>query len=82
MSNFYYPRTPSGKSAILPPVPWHYSGELITMEYRTDPSAVAALLPEGVTLADEDPGAVAAIWAEWQSCSDDFNEHLLSLIHI
>ena len=76
MSNFYYPRTPSGKSAILPPVPWHYTGELITMEYRADPSAIAALLPEGITLADEDPGAVAAIWAEWQSCSDDFNEHL------
>jgi acetoacetate decarboxylase len=74
MANFYYPRTLSGKSAILPQVPWHYSGELITLEYRTDPEAVKALLPEGVELADEDPGAVAAIWAEWQSCSDDFNE--------
>ena len=76
MANFYYPRTPSGKSGILPEVPWHYSGELITCEYRTDVDAVAALLPEGVELADEDPGAVAAIWAEWQSCSDDFNEIL------
>ncbi len=76
MTGFYYPRTQSGKSAILPPVPWHYSGELITLEYRTDPKAVAALLPEGFELADEDPGAVAAIWADWQSCSDDFNEIL------
>ncbi|UTW60209.1 acetoacetate decarboxylase family protein [Kordiimonas sp. SCSIO 12603] len=76
MTGFYYPRTKSGKSAILPPVPWHYSGELITMEYRTDVEAVKALLPEGFELADEDPGAVAAIWADWQSCSDDFNEVL------
>lgn len=76
MSNFYYPRTKSGKSAILPQVPWHYSGELITLEYRTDPEAVKALLPDGVDLADDDPGAVAAIWADWQSCSDDFNEVL------
>lgn len=76
MANFYYPRTASGKSAILPPVPWHYSGEFITLEYRTDVDAVRQLLPEGVELADEDPGAVAAIWADWQSCSDDFNEHL------
>jgi acetoacetate decarboxylase len=76
MAGFYYPRTASGKSAILPPVPWHYSGELITLEYRTEVDAVRALLPDGVDVADEDPGAVAAIWADWQSCSDDFNEVL------
>ena len=76
MAAFYYPRTAAGKSAILPAVPWHYSGELITLEYRTDVDAVKALLPEGLELADDDPGAVAAIWAQWQSCSDDFNEVL------
>lgn len=76
MKGFYYPRTQSGTSAILPPVPWHYSGELVTLEYRTDVAAVAALLPEGFELADEDPGAVAAIWADWQSCSDSFAEVL------
>ena len=62
MAGFYYPRTPSGKAAILPPVPWHYSGELITFEYRTNVDAVRALLPDGLELADEDPGAVAAIY--------------------
>jgi len=76
VANFYYPRTATGKSGILPSVPWHYSGELITLEYRTDVDAVRALLPDDVELADEDPGAVAAIWADWQSCSDDFNEIL------
>ncbi|HTT59812.1 MAG TPA: acetoacetate decarboxylase family protein, partial [Acidimicrobiales bacterium] len=47
-------------------------------EYRTDPGAIAALLPEGVSLAhdDEDPGAVAFIWADWQSCGDDRAELL------
>lgn len=74
MNNFYYPRTRSGKSGILPSVPWHYSGELISCEYRTHVDAVAALLPEGFELADENPDAVSAIWADWQSCSDDFNE--------
>jgi acetoacetate decarboxylase len=71
-----FPRTTSGRSSILPPPPWHYSGDLLTVEYRTDPSAIAALLPDGVTLAndDEDPGAVAFIWADWQSCGDDGTE--------
>jgi acetoacetate decarboxylase len=50
----------------------------LTVEYRTDPSAVAALLPEGLTLArdEEDPGAVAFIWADWQSCGDSGEELL------
>ncbi len=63
---------------MLPPLPWHYSGDLLTVEYRTDPSAVASLLPEGVTLPhdDEEPGAVAFIWADWQSCGGNGEELL------
>jgi acetoacetate decarboxylase len=49
---------------------------MITVEYRTDPDRVAELLPEGATLAEEDPGAVALIWADWQSCGDTFEEVL------
>lgn len=49
---------------------------MLTVEYRTDPARVAELLPEGVDLAPEDPGAVALIWADWQSCGDDFEEIL------
>src|ERR1700691_5773555 len=73
-----FPRTTSGQASMLPPLPWHYSGDLLTVEYRTDPSAIAALLPDGVSLAndDEDPGAVAFIWADWQSCGDDGAELL------
>ena len=73
-----YPRTTSGRASLLPPTPWHYSGDLLTVEYRTDPSAIAALLPDAVSLAndDEDPGAVAFIWADWQSCGDDGAELL------
>lgn len=74
MASFLFPRTPSGKSSLIPPPPWHYSGEMITVEYRTDPDRVAELLPEGATLAGDDPGAVALIWADWQSCGDDFAE--------
>ena len=50
-------------------MPWFYSGTLLTVEYRTDPAKVRALLPAELELAPEDPGAVAFIWADWQSCS-------------
>lgn len=74
MRGFLFPRTPSGRSSLIPEPPWHYSGEMITVEYRTDPRRVEQLLPDGATSADEDPGAVALIWADWQSCGDDFTE--------
>ncbi len=76
LNGFLPPKTPTGKSAIVPNMPWYYSGTLLTVEYRTDPANVKALLPEGLELADEDPGAVAIIWADWQSCSGSFEELL------
>ncbi|MGH3732903.1 MAG: acetoacetate decarboxylase family protein [Acidimicrobiales bacterium] len=73
-----FPRTASGQASLLPPLPWHYSGDQLTVEYRTDPAAIKALLPEGVSLPndDEDPGAIAFIWADWQSCGDNGAELL------
>jgi hypothetical protein len=49
---------------------------MLTVEYRTDPARVSELLPDGVDPAPEDPGAVALIWADWQSCGDSFEELL------
>ena len=58
-----FPRSATGRSSLVPPPPWHYSGQLLTVEYRTDPAAVAELLPAPLSPAAEDPGAVAVIWA-------------------
>ena len=76
MGSFLFPQTPSGKSSLIPPPPWHYSGEMLTVEYRTDPDRVARFLPEGAELAADAPGAVALIWADWQSSGDDYSELL------
>ncbi len=72
---FLFPRTATGRSSILPPPPWHYSGDLLTIEYRTDPDRVVELLPDPLEPA-EDPGAVALVWADWQSCGDSYEELL------
>ncbi|SFN30008.1 Acetoacetate decarboxylase [Streptomyces sp. cf124] len=73
---YFHPKTASGASSLIPSPPWHYSGDLLTIEYRTDPARVRELLPEPLELADEDPGAVALIWADWQSCSASGTELL------
>lgn len=69
LRGFLAPKTPSGKSAIVPDMPWYYSGNLLTVEYLTAPANVRAILPPELELAEEEPGAVAIIWADWQSCS-------------
>lgn len=69
LHGFLPPLTPTGKSALVPEMPWFYSGTLLTVEYLTDPANVRAILPPDLELADEHPGAVAMIWADWQSCS-------------
>jgi acetoacetate decarboxylase len=67
------PLSPDGRASLVPPPPWHYSGDFLIVEYRTNPDNVIALLPKELEPAD-DPGAVAAIFADWQSCSGDFHE--------
>ena len=76
VKGFFYPRTASGRSSLIPSPPWYYSGDLLTVEYRTDPARVADLLPAPLGLAQDDPGAVALIWADWQSCSTSREELL------
>lgn len=76
LQGFLPPFSPEGRASIVPPPPWHYSGDLLTIEYRTDPARVGELLPDPIEPADEDPGAVAVIFADWQSCSDTFEELL------
>ena len=73
---YFHPKTATGASSLIPSPPWRYSGDLLTVEYRTDPARVRELLPEPLDLADEDPGAVALIWADWQSCSASGDELL------
>jgi acetoacetate decarboxylase len=63
---FSVPITPQGKSALATLPPWHYSSDCLAIEYWTDQSAIAALLPPGVTV-DEKSGGRAFFWfLDWQ----------------
>ncbi|MFF5212000.1 enduracididine biosynthesis enzyme MppR [Streptosporangium sp. NPDC000396] len=63
------PLSPSGNSSMITPPPWHFSGEVVMVDYRVDPAAALRFLPPGLELGP-DPGAAAAVFAEWQWCSD------------
>jgi acetoacetate decarboxylase len=66
LRGFSVPLTPQGKAALVSPPPWHYSSDCLVIEYWTDPSAIAALLPPGLK-PDEKSGGRAFFWfLDWQ----------------
>jgi acetoacetate decarboxylase len=73
LKGYSIPLSPDGRASLVPPPPWHYSGDFLTVEFRAKPAAVAALLPPELEPSD-DPGMMAITFADWQSCSDDRHE--------
>jgi enduracididine biosynthesis enzyme MppR len=67
------PLSPGGGAALVQPPPWYFSGEVLMVEYLADPAAVAAFLPPGLEPGPV-PGLAAAIFGDWQSCTDGGDE--------
>jgi acetoacetate decarboxylase len=75
LRGYSLPHTLTGRSSLVPEPPWHYSGDFLIVEYRTEPGTARAFLPPELD-PGPDLGAAAAIFADWQSCSDSYEELL------
>jgi acetoacetate decarboxylase len=75
LAGYSLPLSQTGRSSLVPPPPWHYSGDFLIVEYRTDPEAARAFLPPELEAGD-DLGSAAAIFVDWQSCSESGDELL------
>jgi Acetoacetate decarboxylase (ADC) len=69
LKGYSLPRTPEGRSSLVPYPPWHYVGDFLVIEYWADPERAVSFLPEGLE-PHPDPGRCAAVFADWQSCSE------------
>jgi len=76
LQGYSLPRSPEGKASLVPLPPWHYVGDFLVLEYWADSEAVAAVLPQGLEPFAEDPGRAAALFVDWQSCTDSREELL------
>jgi acetoacetate decarboxylase len=63
------PLSPAGRTALVPPPPWHFSGDAIGIDFRGDPDAMAAVLPRGLEPADDASGSF--VFCDWCSAADD-----------
>jgi enduracididine biosynthesis enzyme MppR len=75
LRGYTIPLTPGGKSSLVPPPPWHFSGDMIWISYRADPTACRALLPDRLQLT-EAPLNASVSFCDWQWCTDSEEELL------
>ena len=68
LQGFTLPQSSTGRSSVVAPPPWHYSGEIIAVDFTAPRDAVAALLPDGFEPAPD--GAASVVFADWCSSSD------------
>lgn len=73
LRGYTIPRTPSGHAGLVPPPPWHYVADFLVVDFWADPDAAVSLLPPGVA-PHPDRGRCAAVFADWQSCSETGDE--------
>jgi acetoacetate decarboxylase len=66
LKGFNYPLTPKGESTLNPAPPWYYSADFLNIEFWSNPSVVAALLPPGLAPDQSAEGHGNALFYDWQ----------------
>ena len=69
LRGYSLPRSPEGRSSLVPAPPWHYVGDFLVIEYWAAPDGGRGGAAPGLE-PHPDPGRSAALFVDWQSCSD------------
>jgi acetoacetate decarboxylase len=71
LKGFTVPKSPFGQAALTPPPPWHYSSDVVGVEFWTDPEATAATLPSGLSPDPKSNGHAVMKFLDWQFTAQD-----------
>jgi hypothetical protein len=66
LKGFMVPRSPLGQAPITPSPPWHYSGDVLAVEFWAAPEVTASMLPQGLTPDPKSNGHAVAMFIDWQ----------------
>jgi hypothetical protein len=67
LAGFTPPYSPTGASSLVPPPPWHYCGQVLSLAFAVDRHAGQSFLPDGFGAAT---GRAYGHFCEWQSTTD------------
>jgi acetoacetate decarboxylase len=76
LQGFSVPLSPEGRASLTRLPPWHYAGDLLVVDFKAEPAAVAAVLPPRLEPDPSDPGGCVAFFVNWQYASDEGEEYL------
>ncbi len=62
------PLSPGGRASLVPPPPWHFSGEALGIDFLAAPEAVSAVLPSALEPAGD--GSCSLVFCDWSSSAD------------
>jgi hypothetical protein len=71
LKGFTLPKSPFGQAALTPPPPWHYSSDVVGVEFWTDPAATVATLPQGLSPDPKSNGHAVMMFLDWQFTAQD-----------
>jgi Acetoacetate decarboxylase (ADC) len=71
LKGFTVPKSPFGQAALTPRPPWHYDGDVVGVEFWTDPDAMAATLPNGLSPDPSSSGRAVMMFLDWQFTAQD-----------
>ena len=63
------PLSPGGTAALVPPPPWHFSGEALGIDFHCNPAAAAAVLPDHLEPLGD--GSASFVFCDWSSAADE-----------
>ncbi|MFC4149907.1 acetoacetate decarboxylase family protein [Micromonospora mangrovi] len=73
-TGYSLPLSPRGTAGLVEPPPWHYAGDLLAVEFWTDPAEAAATLPPTLTVDPDTAGRGLALFIDWQYAGRDIDQ--------
>jgi hypothetical protein len=67
LTGFTPPYTATGRSSLVPPPPWHYAGQVLSIAFEVDAQAAGGFVPPGFGAPT---GRAFAHFCEWQATTD------------
>jgi acetoacetate decarboxylase len=69
LAGWSHARSPTGRASLVPPPPWHFSADVVIVDFRCPPDRTAELMPARIDAAGD--GSASVVFGAWSSSADN-----------